>query len=58
MFFTAGSNSKFTPTAVKWGAVETDNTLQNMWVSIFSGKKSVADAAKDAAAKIDKTLND
>lgn len=58
VFFTAGSNSKFTPTAVKWGAVETENVLQNMLVSIFSGTKSVEDATKDAAAKIDKTLND
>lgn len=58
VFFAAGSNSRFTPTAPKWGAVETEKTLQNMLVSIFSGTKSVEDATKEASSKIEKTLND
>lgn len=57
VFFEAGSNSKFTPTAVNWGAVETDKTLQNMLVSIFSESKTVEEATKDAAGKIENTLN-
>lgn len=57
VFFEAGSNSKFTPTAVNWGAVETDKTLQNMLVSIFSESKTVEEATKVAAGKIESTLN-
>ena len=57
VFDTAARNSKFTPTTPKWANVESSTILQDMLVSIFSGKKSVADATKDASDAITKTLN-
>ncbi|HEX6756170.1 MAG TPA: sugar ABC transporter substrate-binding protein [Mycobacteriales bacterium] len=57
VFDAAAKNSKFTPSTPKWANVESSSILQNMLVSIFSGKKSVPDATKDASDAITKTLN-
>jgi N,N'-diacetylchitobiose transport system substrate-binding protein len=57
VFDAAAKNSRSTPNSPKWGDVESGTVLQDMLVSIFSGKKSVADATKDASDAINKTLN-
>jgi N,N'-diacetylchitobiose transport system substrate-binding protein len=57
VFDTAAKNSRSTPSTPKWANVESGTVLQDMLVSIFSGKKSVADATKSASDAITKTLN-
>jgi N,N'-diacetylchitobiose transport system substrate-binding protein len=57
VFDTAAKNSRSTPSTPKWANVESSTILQDMLVSIFSGKKSVADATKTASEAITKTLN-
>jgi N,N'-diacetylchitobiose transport system substrate-binding protein len=57
VFDQAAKNSKFTPTTPNWANVESGTILQDMLVSIFSGKKSIADATKSASDAITKTLN-
>jgi N,N'-diacetylchitobiose transport system substrate-binding protein len=56
VFDAAAKNSKFTPSTPKWANVESSSILQDMLVSIFSGKKSIPDATKDASEAITKTL--
>jgi N,N'-diacetylchitobiose transport system substrate-binding protein len=58
VFDTAAKNSKFTPATPKWANVESSTILQDMLVAIFSNKKTVADATRDASAAITKTLNE
>jgi len=57
VFDTAAKNSKFTPATPKWANVESSTILQDMLVSIFSGRKSVPDATREASEAITKTLN-
>jgi N,N'-diacetylchitobiose transport system substrate-binding protein len=57
VFDAAAKNSKFTPTTPKWANVESSTILQDMLVSIFSGKSSIADATKKASDAITTTLN-
>jgi len=57
VFDTAAKNSKFTPNTPKWANVESSTILQDMLVSIFSGKSSVAEATAKASQAITKTLN-
>jgi N,N'-diacetylchitobiose transport system substrate-binding protein len=57
VFDTAAKNSRSTPSTPKWANVESGTVLQDMLVSIFSGKKSVADATTDATEAVTKTLN-
>jgi N,N'-diacetylchitobiose transport system substrate-binding protein len=57
VFDLAAKNSRSTPSTPKWANVESGTVLQDMLVSIFSGKKSVADATTDATEAISKTLN-
>jgi N,N'-diacetylchitobiose transport system substrate-binding protein len=57
VFDLAAKNSRSTPSTPKWANVESGTVLQDMLVSIFSGKKSVADATADATEAITKTLN-
>jgi N,N'-diacetylchitobiose transport system substrate-binding protein len=45
------------PASKNWGGVEQSNVLQDMLVNIFTGKKSVQDAAKAASAAITEQLN-
>jgi N,N'-diacetylchitobiose transport system substrate-binding protein len=57
VFDLAAKNSRSTPSTPKWANVESGTVLQDMLVSIFSGKKSVADATTDATEAVTKTLN-
>jgi N,N'-diacetylchitobiose transport system substrate-binding protein len=57
VFDAAAKNSKFTPATPNWANVESSTTLQDMLVSIFSGKASVAEATAKASEAITKTLN-
>jgi N,N'-diacetylchitobiose transport system substrate-binding protein len=57
VFDLAAKNSRSTPATPKWANVESGTVLQDMLVSIFSGKKSVADATTDATDAVTKTLN-
>ncbi|MEV8035414.1 extracellular solute-binding protein [Streptomyces sp. NPDC002742] len=54
---TAAESSWFVPMASGWGQVEKAQVLQTMLQNIGTGKKSVADAAKEADAAIDKVIN-
>ncbi|WP_369261969.1 MULTISPECIES: extracellular solute-binding protein [unclassified Streptomyces] len=54
---TAAESNWFVPMAPGWGQVEKAQVLQTMLQSIGTGKKSVADAAKEADAAIDKVIN-
>jgi len=58
IFDTAAKNSKFTPATPKWANVESSTILQDMLVAIFSNKKSVADATRDASKAITDALNE
>ncbi len=58
VFDAAAKNSKFTPATPKWANVESSTILQDMLVAIFSDKKTVADATRDASQAITKTLNE
>jgi len=58
VFDAAAKNSKFTPATPKWANVESSTILQDMLVAIFSAKKSVAEATRDASEAITKTLNE
>ncbi|MFJ2811948.1 extracellular solute-binding protein [Streptomyces sp. NPDC091279] len=53
----AAESNWFVPTAPGWGQVEKAQVLQTMLQSIGTGKKSVAAAAKEADAAIDKVIN-
>ncbi|WP_405843995.1 extracellular solute-binding protein [Streptomyces sp. NBC_01518] len=54
---TAAESNWFVPMAPGWGQVEKAQVLQTMLQNIGTGKKSVADAAKEADAAIDKVIN-
>ncbi|MGH3104609.1 MAG: extracellular solute-binding protein [Gaiellaceae bacterium] len=56
-FAQAARSSWFVPTSPNWVNVESANILQNMLVSIFTGRSSVAAAAKRASTQITNTLN-
>jgi len=56
-FAEAAKFSWFVPATPNWANVESSNVLQNMLVSIFTGKKSVKDAAATASDQITKILN-
>lgn len=53
----AAKNTWFVPNTPNWANVESANVLQNMLESIATGKSSVADAAKNADAKVASVLN-
>jgi N,N'-diacetylchitobiose transport system substrate-binding protein len=57
VFDTAAKNSRFTPATPKWANVESSTILQDMLVAVFSGRKSIPDATRDASEAITKTLN-
>jgi N,N'-diacetylchitobiose transport system substrate-binding protein len=56
-FAKAAVSSWFVPTSPNWVSVENANVLQNMLVQIFTGRKSVKEAATSASGKITKILN-
>jgi N,N'-diacetylchitobiose transport system substrate-binding protein len=54
---TAAESSWFVPAAAGWGKVEKAQILQDMLQSIATGKKTVAQATKDADTAIDAVIN-
>lgn len=54
---TAAESNWFVPMAPGWGQVEKAQVLQNMLQNIGTGKETVAAAAKEADAAIDKVIN-
>lgn len=50
-------NSRFVPSAPNWGSVEGKTIIPDMLENIFTGKRSVADAAKKASEEITTELN-
>ena len=57
IFAAAATNSRFTPNSPNWANVESANVLQDMLVSIFTGKASISDATSAASTKITTILN-
>src|SRR5579859_657410 len=57
IFAAAAKTSRFTPNSPNWANVESANVLQDMLVSIFTGKSSIADATSAASDKITQILN-
>jgi N,N'-diacetylchitobiose transport system substrate-binding protein len=57
IFAAAAKNSRFTPNSPNWANVESANILQDMLVSIFTGRASIDDATKTASDKITQILN-
>jgi N,N'-diacetylchitobiose transport system substrate-binding protein len=55
-FAIAAKNSRFTPNATNWANVESANVIPDMLVSIFTGKSTIANATKDASAKLTQIL--
>lgn len=55
--YQAIQHSRFVPTAANWGSVEQKTIIPDMLVNIFTGKKSVRDAASEASDKITAELN-
>jgi N,N'-diacetylchitobiose transport system substrate-binding protein len=56
-FAKAAKLSWFVPVSPNWVNVENANVLQNMLVSIFTGRSSVKSAAKGASSQITQILN-
>ena len=57
IFAAAAKNSRFTPNSPNWANVESANVLQDMLVSIFTGRATIAAATSSASAKITQILN-
>jgi N,N'-diacetylchitobiose transport system substrate-binding protein len=57
VFAKAATNSRFTPNSPNWANVESGNVLQDMLVSIFTGKSSIPSATSAASDKITQILN-
>ncbi len=57
IFAAAAKNSRFTPNSPNWANVESANVLQDMLVSIFTGKASISTATSAASDKITTILN-
>src|SRR6266478_3719135 len=57
IFAAAAKNSRFTPNSPNWANVESSNVLQDMLVSIFTGKSSIQSATSAASDKITTILN-
>jgi N,N'-diacetylchitobiose transport system substrate-binding protein len=55
--YKSAATGQSVPASKNWGGVEQSNVLQDMLVNIFTGKKSVQDAAKAASAAITEQLN-
>ena len=57
IFAAAAKTSRFTPNSPNWANVESANVLQDMLVSIFTGKATIPAASSTAADKITQILN-
>jgi N,N'-diacetylchitobiose transport system substrate-binding protein len=53
----AAAGSGFTPNDPRWAGVEANNPIKTMLTKILTGQSSIADAAKEADAAINKVLN-
>ena len=53
----AAAGSGFTPNDPRWAGVEANNPIKTMLTKILTGQASIADAAKEADAKINAILN-
>jgi N,N'-diacetylchitobiose transport system substrate-binding protein len=56
-FFTAAKSSGSTPATPGWATVESDKSINTFFADIATGRKSVADAAKDFDAHLGQALN-
>jgi len=56
-FAQAAKSSWFVPVTPNWANVENADVLQNMLVSIFTGRASVQKAANSASSQITRILN-
>jgi N,N'-diacetylchitobiose transport system substrate-binding protein len=56
-FFEAAKNSVGTPAAPGWATVESDKSINQFFADIATGRKNVAQAAKDLDAHLAQTLN-
>jgi N,N'-diacetylchitobiose transport system substrate-binding protein len=56
-FSTAAKTSATTPATPGWGTIEADNSLRSFFADIATGRKSVAQAAKDFDAHLTQALN-
>jgi len=57
IFASAAKTSRFTPNSPNWASVESANVLQDMLVSIFTGKSTIPAATSTASDKITQILN-
>ena len=57
IFAAAAKNSRFTPNSPNWASVESANVLQDMLVSIFTGRTTIPAATTSASDKITQILN-
>ncbi|MER6916587.1 extracellular solute-binding protein [Streptomyces sp. NPDC000594] len=55
---TLGAGAKFVPASPAWGQIDASLVLPTMFQEIISGKKDVAGATEDAAAKMDTAFRD
>ncbi|WP_330238988.1 extracellular solute-binding protein [Streptomyces sp. NBC_00525] len=55
---TLGAGAKFVPASPAWGRIDSSLVLPTMFQEIVSGRKDVADAADDAAKKMDAAFAD
>ncbi|MBB5897209.1 extracellular solute-binding protein [Kutzneria kofuensis] len=56
-FFAAAKSSGSTPATPGWATVESDKSINTFFADIATGRKSVADAARDFDAHLDQALN-
>ncbi|MDX6739518.1 extracellular solute-binding protein [Actinocorallia sp. A-T 12471] len=56
-FVKAAQNSVATPATAGWATIETDQSLSTFFADIATGRKTVADAAKDFDAHLAQALN-
>ncbi|MEZ0067341.1 N,N'-diacetylchitobiose transport system substrate-binding protein [Streptacidiphilus sp. MAP12-20] len=56
-FFDAAKNSVGTPATPGWATIESDLSINQFFADIATGRKSVAQAAKDFDAHLDQALN-
>jgi len=56
-FFDAAKNSVGTPATPGWATIESDESINTFFADIATGRKSVAQAAKDFDAHLDQALN-
>ena len=56
-FATAAKNSRFVPNSPNWANVESANVLQDMLVTIFTGKQTIPAATSAASSQVAQILN-